>query len=429
MKHYYKNSLCYLLWLALVIFPLTTRAHAPDQSYIFLRVYGERIGGRFEIMPKDLNRALGLDLPEKGTTVRDLEPHLPRIQAYLREHVSFASAEATYDIRFGEPGVLKLDMGEFAQFNFSLDGAAPVPEALEVRYEVLFEQDTRHQCILVVEYNWKAGVYNNETLISLIFSPDNERQQLTLADASVWTGFLAMVWMGVWHIWIGIDHILFLLALILPAVMRRRRNEQGGIPAAALGFAALPGPLTLATDDWTPVERFRPALIQVVKIVTFFTIAHTITLSLAALNIINLPSRFVESVIALSIGLAAYHNIRPLFRKNDWLIAFGFGLFHGFGFASVLGEIGLSGEFLTLSLLGFNVGVEVGQIVIIALIFPLLYFLRQSPAYPKILLYGSLVLIFIALYWFVERSFEVDYPLDEYVGRGIRKVVRVLRGG
>ena len=100
---------------------------------------------------------------------------------------------------------------------------------------------------------------------------------------------------------------------------------------------------------------------------------------------------------------------------KDWVIAFIFGLFHGFGFASGLGDLGLTGEFLTLSLLGFNIGVEVGQLVIIAVIFPVLYFFRKHKFYPQLLVYMSVLLIIISLYWCVERVFDINLLLDDYL--------------
>ena len=129
---------------------------------------------------------------------------------------------------------------------------------------------------------------------------------------------------------------------------------------------------------WIPVERLKPALKNVVKIVTFFTIAHSITLCLAAFEIISLPPRLIESIIAISIALAAIHNIYPRFSGKEWLIAFVFGLFHGFGFASVLAEKGLAGNYMALSIFGFNLGVEIGQLAIILLVFPILYLLRKT---------------------------------------------------
>jgi hypothetical protein len=145
--------------------------------------------------------------------------------------------------------------------------------------------------------------------------------------------------------------------------------------------------------------------------VTFFTIAHTITLSLAALGVVTLPGYLVESLIALSIALAALHNIRPLLKNDGVIIAFVFGLFHGFGFASVLGDVGLRGEYMVLSLLGFNLGVELAQVLIICLAFPVLALLRKTALYRYLLFGGSIILIVIATYWFIERMFDIDIPV------------------
>jgi hypothetical protein len=218
-----------------------------------------------------------------------------------------------------------------------------------------------------------------------------------------------MIKSGIWHIWMGFDHILFLLALLLPSVLRFRSKDE-----------VLP--VGVHNNVWKPVERFKAALKNVIKIVTFFTIAHSITLCLAAFQIISLHPRLIESIIAISIALAAIHNIYPLLSRKEWLIAFVFGLFHGFGFASVLAEKGLGGSYLGLSVFGFNLGVEIGQLAIIALVFPILYLLRKTFLYPKIRVFGSIFLIFISLYWFIERAFGVDFP----VGRIIWKILGQL---
>ncbi|MEZ5039494.1 MAG: HupE/UreJ family protein [Saprospiraceae bacterium] len=420
-----------ILSLFCFILPFRVGAHAPDQSYVFLKIYADGVNGIFEITTKDLNKGLGLNLPS-NLTVESLAPHLQRIQDYVLEKVAFNSVLGNHPIQFTAPEILNLDdLGEFVQLNFELGGMEVMPEALDITYEVLLKEIPNHQGLLVIAYNWKAGVFDNEAQVSLIFDSGDTVQELSLTESSVLKGFWAMIKQGMWHIWIGIDHILFLLALVLPAVVRRiwkEKEKRQGFSLKDINIHKVlsPAGLRAATKNWIPVESFKPALIYVLKVVTFFTIAHTITLSLAALGLVNLPSRFVESVIALSIALAAYHNISPLFGKKDWVIAFGFGLFHGFGFASVLGEIGLRGEFMTLSLLGFNLGVEIGQLAIICLMFPVLYLYRLSKNYPKVLIYGSVFLIVVSLYWFVERSFDVNFLLDDFAGRAFRKVLRIV---
>jgi len=394
--------------------------HAPDQSYIFLRIYENGMGGRFEMEVDDINVALGSDL-QKELDKEDLAPYLNQLKRYWMDHSKFESTFGNHDVLFeDELEILILELGTFVIVDFELSNSNQVPEELEVTYNALFDTLSNHQGLLVIEYNWQAGIYDNESMVSLIFTPSSTKQTLDLSEDSVMKGFLNMVWMGIWHIFIGLDHILFILALVLPAVVvMLKRTETGPyLPAKVPGLGQV--------NYWEPVDKFKPAIIYVLTIITFFTIAHCITLSLAALDIFNLPSRFVETLIALSIALAAWHNIKPIFKK-DWLIAFGFGLFHGFGFASVLGDIGLTGEYMVLSLLGFNLGVEIGQVAIIMVIFPILYYLRTTKYYTRILVYGSLLLIVISLYWFVERVFDIDMPIDDYIALFIQKVIAKIK--
>ncbi|HEY5800464.1 MAG TPA: HupE/UreJ family protein, partial [Burkholderiaceae bacterium] len=156
------------------------------------------------------------------------------------------------------------------------------------------------------------------------------------------------------------------------------------------------------------VGTLRAAGLDVLKIVTAFTLAHSITLSLAALGFVSLPTRVVESAIAASVMLAAANNIWPLFQGRRAWAAFGFGLLHGFGFASVLRDLGLPQGALALSLAGFNVGVELGQLAIVAVFLPLAYAARTHSYYRKAVLRGGSALIMgLALVWLIERVFDL----------------------
>ena len=415
-----KYTMFKFLFLLFLIVPIfNAYGHHPDNSLIYLRIYETKgIEGRFDININELNEVLGLKL-DKNPDLDSVRPHLDKIRAYLLKNTQFSSSYGKYNIVFTDRlEKISTSFGAFILFYFELENSEKVPDEIQVTFKTFIEENPGHVNLLGIEYNWKAGMINNEALMALDFSKNDWTKPLSLTDTSIWNGFKAMIKQGIWHIWIGLDHILFLLALILPSVVRRIRTgtEEG---ASTLS-------VTSSGSVWRPVERFRPAFIYIIKVITFFTIAHTITLTLASLNIINLPSRLVETIIALSIGLAAYHNIRPIFKGRDWVIAFVFGLFHGFGFASVLSELGLIGEFLVLSLLGFNIGVEIGQVVIIALIFPVLYLIRKSRYYSKILVYLSILLIIISLYWFVERAFDIDIPLDEDIRRLGGRILRWL---
>ena len=142
--------------------------------------------------------------------------------------------------------------------------------------------------------------------------------------------------------------------------------------------------------------------------VTAFTLAHSITLSLAALGVISLPSRLVESAIAASVVLAALNNVYPLVYQGRWIVAFCFGLIHGFGFASVLADLGLPQGSLLLALVAFNIGVELGQLAIVASFLPIAYGLRCTRLYRRVILVGGpLIVAAIAMFWLVERAFNV----------------------
>jgi hypothetical protein len=137
-------------------------------------------------------------------------------------------------------------------------------------------------------------------------------------------------------------------------------------------------------------------------------VAHSITLSLAALGLVSLPSRLVESAIAFSVVLAALNNLKPVVNQRRWLIAFVFGLIHGFGFASVLAELGLPADTLVLSLVGFNVGVEAGQLAIVAVFLPVAFWLRNTGLYRQgVFVGGSLLTLLIALVWLAERALDL----------------------
>jgi hydrogenase/urease accessory protein HupE len=197
-----------------------------------------------------------------------------------------------------------------------------------------------------------------------------------------WSSFVK----GVWHIWTGYDHILFLIALLLPGVLQRR----------ATGWEAQAAPRSILSD--------------VLKTVTAFTLAHSITLSLAALEIVRLPPRFVESAIAASVILAAVNNLLPLLSDRGWLVAFTFGLMHGFGFANALADLGLRRATLAPALFGFNFGVELGQLAIVGLFLPPALLLRHRSFYHRALLpAGSGAIAVVAALWLAERVFDFKW--------------------
>ncbi len=360
-------------------------AHFANQSYIFLRVYHDGMEGRIELPAGDLDGVLSIDTDGDGAlSEAEVSAAGARIEAYLDAHFSIAAEERRYDIRYVERAVRRIEIGDYVVQVFQAESTGLIPDVVTMRYSAILEAKPDHRGGLVIEHNAKIGLEKNHVRMSFLFGPGREEFDLRLLGENRLRQLARFVREGMWHIWRGFDHVLFLIALILPAVMVRRGHV------------------------WEPVDRFRPAVIHVVKVVTVFTVAHSITLSLAAFNVLELPTRLVESVIALSVLLVALNNLYPIFSDRTWLIVFAFGLFHGFGFASVLREIALNRQAKILSLFGFNIGVEIGQVILILAVFPVLYLLRRQTAYRPVGLTAASALISVAAtWWFVSRTFDV----------------------
>ena len=353
-------------------------AHKASDSYLALAVTASGLDGQWDVALRDLEQAVGLDADGDGAiTWGELKAQDEAVAAYAFPRLHVVADGGTCA---PEPAELLFDRradGGYAVLRFTAPCPAGPPRELALSYDLLFDLDPLHRGLLRLV----AGEHTH----TAILAPGAATFRVALDQKPDLTAqILSYGWQGMWHIWIGFDHILFLLSLLLPAVLRRRDGR------------------------WQPVGSFREALIEVLKVVTAFTLAHSVTLTLATLGVVSLPSRLVETAIAASVVLAAVNNIRPVVDRRLWLVAFGFGLIHGLGFAGALEELGLPQQALLLSLLAFNLGVELGQLAIVALFLPAAYGLRRTTLYPRLVLrVGSSVIAGIAALWLIERGFDV----------------------
>ena len=370
-------------------------AHSGTQSYVYLEIFDSSIEGRVEYPVADLNEVLGLDIPaDPDGALAGAEANLDAIHDYSRSHLTLFDAQGNeWPLAFGEVESLEVGDGAYVVVNFEVDQKfESVPRQFTAAYDSIIHQKTDRDALLIMATDWGSGTFNNEASELLRFTPQNTVQTLDLGDTSFWAGFSGVVALGVEHIRIGSDHILFIMALVIPSVLVFRLGAT-----------------------WEPSPSFGASLWRVLKIVTMFTVAHTITLTLGGLGIVEFPPALVETIIAVSIILTALHNIRPVFVNKEWIIAFGFGLFHGFGFAGLLSDLGLTQSRRFVSLLGFNLGIEVGQALIIVLIFPALFLARRTRAYQPAMYLGSAILIGVASLWALDRSVGVDVGVDRLV--------------
>lgn len=388
--------------------------HAKNESYIWLNPQADRFNGHIEFRLEDLRKYFKMDIPSEYDAART---NIIEREAELEEYVRANFELKTIDNEIINYKIVKVDLlknnyfGHFAQFFFETE-TMKVPSDVLVKCTFLFEHDKYSRCLLCTQYNHFTGKKHHEGFYHAVFNPWNSEQPIDFSDLqAVKLGKLYYIWEGIRHIWIGLDHIFFLVTLLLASVLVKRID--GGAPIDESEHDSTDEDQLISKPklikpqyQWLPVEGFKEAFWNIFKIVTIFTIAHSITLALASLDIITLPSRLVESIIALSIILVAINNIIPMFRDQTWVILFLLGLFHGMGFASVMQNLPFRMENLTSLLICFNIGVELGQLTIVATVFPIIYYLRKSHWYkPLILVGGSSIMIVIAGYWFIERAF------------------------
>ena len=370
------GRLALLLSLALAL-GAPAWAHKPSDSYLGLDWQGDRLTARWDIALRDLDAAIDLDADGDGQiTWGEVRTRHADIARHALAHLAVTADGQPCTAQPGPQQVDEHTDGAYTVLPLELQCPAGA-RTLSVQYRLFADIDPTHRGLL--------RLTDASGTRSAVLDPNGPAQQFQREGGGTGNTVLQFLREGIWHIWIGFDHILFLVSLLLPAV------------------------LVWVKPAWQPAPALRGALVDVAKIVTAFTVAHSITLTLATLGVVSLPSALVESAIAASVVLAALNNLFPLFQGRRWTMAFVFGLIHGFGFATVLGELQLPQGALVLALLAFNVGVELGQLAIVAVFVPLAYALRASAFYRRVVLQaGSWVIAGLAAVWFVERAFSVE---------------------
>jgi hypothetical protein len=349
----------------------TAWAHKASDSYLTLTPRGSALAARWDIALKDLDSELDLDADGDGRIIwRELQPRESELQKYALSHLQLSQAAQSCSLL---PSSLKLTRhsdGVYAVLDFSFACPAEI-RTVSLDYSLLFDVDAQHRGLVRL-----AGLGDSW----VAFSSDLRTRELAFTEVPLahqgWEAFQQ----GVSHIASGTDHLCFLFALLLPSVLRRRGGQ------------------------WESVGQLKPALLEVLKVVTSFTLAHSVTLGLAAFEVVHPEPKWVEVAIAASVGLAALNNLLPLLPEGRWSLAFGLGLLHGFGFVGALQDLGAGGARLWLSVVGFNLGVEAGQGAIVALFVPLAFMLRRTLVYRVGLLQlGSVGILGAAVWWVVQR--------------------------
>lgn len=426
------------LWTVVCLGQAPAHAHKPSDSYLTLTA---RDAGRVDVLwhvaLRDLDGELTLDANDDGRlTWGEVRARWSDTLRFVRPHLRLTQdgqvCEPAPELPTNAPALVAHTDGQYAVMAWSqqcplAQGAAWSGVTLDyrlfalsdpthrgiVRWRAQFAEDAAPRDLGVVVLGSGRPVHAQawatsgrtasavaSSVASSVTSPVPSHADPTAAlpasdahdgQASPWAQVQAMVSEGIVHIAAGTDHILFLVSLLLVAVWQR--------PGAPLVRVPMSG--------WHARTGARSTAGEVLRLVTSFTVAHSITLGLATLGVLSPPSRWVESVIALSVLLAAIDNLWPLFRAPRWAVVFAFGLVHGFGFAGVMQDLGLPSTGLVWPLLGFNLGVELGQLMLVAVVLPVCFVLRRTAFYRwGVVLPGSVLIGLLAAVWLAERSLD-----------------------
>jgi hypothetical protein len=361
------------IFLIVVFFSaaLSSFAHQTSQAFLNISEKEGQIEGRWDIALKDLNFAVDLDRDRNAElSWGEIKSKFGQIDAELFKELRIYAGDQLIPCTVKDHKI-EDHLGANYLVIYWEAKAPKTSQGLKLTYDFFYEIDPTHRALL--------SVTSSASTRTTILTEAKRNFEITSAAGNASTsGFLKE---GVWHIWTGFDHILFLLALLLPAVLLKEAGQNANLIAV---------------------------LKQVAKVVTAFTIAHSITLSLAVCGVVFVPGRIVEPIIGLSVLIAALNNLYPIWREKGWIVAFGFGLIHGFGFAEALKELGLAPGSLANCLFLFNLGVEIGQLAIVAVFVPVAFALRESWLYRGLVFrYGSVAISLVAGLWIVERVFNV----------------------
>ena len=429
VRSLFKALVCGLLfgWLQFLAGG-AAQAHKSSDSYLQIDATDKGLDVRWDIALRDLDAALDLDANEDGKlTWAEVKAAWPRVQTYAMARLQIEGCA----LRPVRQALERRNDGAYAVLFLSSD--CLLTKAPSMAYTLLREVDPTHRGIAKIQRTGQpmvlslldptrpavlaaasiatpiasaattgtdstpTGASNTAGAAALPGSSPrsstlaaagasatataNAAAEPALTGASGW-GFLRE---GIRHILTGYDHVLFLLCLLLPSVMRR------------------------TPEGWRPVDTLSQAVLPIVGIVSAFTVAHSITLGLAALKIVSLSPAFIEPAIAVTIILAALDNVWPIFPVRRVIVTFVFGLIHGFGFAGVLAELNLPTSAFAWALLQFNVGLELGQLLIVVCAAAVLFLLRERPSYRTwVIRGGSFAAILVGVLWLVERTANVS---------------------
>jgi len=362
-------------------------AHPMPHSVVLLDVHETSVAAHLELPVDELRTASGIDLRTAGTA----DIPADAVRAYLTAHIRPTTVDGRpWTVQIGALTLSQSEQTSTGPYRELLAQAVLTPPAggdlrrFTFGYDAIVHQVVTHVALVSVRQDWVAGRIDEGA--EQVGTVRIDTRSMTIAplavdlgDGNAWRGFLAMVRLGGNHILTGTDHLLFLLILLLPIPLLANRGR------------------------WRELAGTRTALGRIGRTTLAFTVGHSVALAVSAFGHLNIPAWPVEAFIAASILVGAVHAVRPIFPGREAAVAGLFGLGHGMAFSFVLAEMQLSTGRLALSLLGFNLGIEVVQVLLVALALPALLVLARLRVGPGLRVGGALITAAAATGWLLDR--------------------------
>lgn len=391
-------------WAGFLLLLVATPAHAHPARASAVYLDLDNTGVEMELQAPVDQLELALERPLQRQNGALAAQEVTALSAYLAEHIAISSrGNDNFALTVEAVGLARIDDAEHVTAHLALrPGPGASMEQFTLQYDVILHRVVTHKIFVLLRRDVERGMFDDEPKPLGTLRYKRTTLAIDRAGASTWNAFRALFLLGMRHIAEGSDHILFLLLLLLPAPMLARSRR------------------------WSEPRSLRGTAMQILTVVTAFTLGHSITLTAGTIGVLHLPSRPVEVLIAASIFVSAVHAAIPVFPRREWLVGASFGLVHGLAFSTILAELGLRGPGLVLSLLAFNLGIEVMQLLVVALTVPWLILLSCGPLSGLVRIAGGILGGAVALAWMAERAWGMPNPLGRLVDRAFAYPVLIL---
>jgi HupE / UreJ protein len=404
-----------VLFIALFLCAKIVVAHQTPTTNIFLNVSPNKVAVELQLPIQELELAFGNNISKNPENILILyekqlkEYILAHTHTYVFEENPWTIEIKSMDLKKSIDAINNIPIWELiVQLNLTPTKNESTRNFF-FDYDAILHQVVNHVAYVSIKSDWENGLFNETATEIGTISRDMATNnilpfKISLKSGNKWNGFKSMFSIGMQHIKEGTDHLLFIITLLLPACLLTFKRKWGSFGGT------------------------KYSLIRLTKIVTAFTIGHSITILIGAFGILKIPIQLIEITIAISILFSAIHAIKPIFYGKEIYFAIGFGLIHGLAFSQTLTTLNLNSTNLVISILGFNLGIEAMQLFIIAIIIPWFILLAQTNYFKFVRIPFAILVAIAALGWILQRIKNQNNFITDTVDKGIQFSSWIIAG-